>query len=114
MKEKINFLKIFTSREIIETILLFIIAFLLIDMFNIHTFLLENYDIYCIIALIVVITFFIKNKRMLILSITLQEFLTLSATDYHFHLLDLLNISYPMPPHNLVQFLYRRLHFLLM
>lgn len=65
MKEKINFLKIFTSKEIIEAILLFIIAFLLIDMFNIPTFLLENYDIYCIIALIVVITFFIVNKKFL-------------------------------------------------
>lgn len=65
MKERINFLKIFKVREIIETILLFIIVFLLIDMFNIPTFLLENYDIYCIIALIVVITFFIIDKKFL-------------------------------------------------
>lgn len=63
MKERINFLKIFKVREIIETILLFIIAFLLIDMFNIPTFLLENFDIHCIIALIVVITFFIIDKK---------------------------------------------------
>ncbi len=38
MREITNFLKIFKVREIIETVLLFIIAFLLIDMFNIPTF----------------------------------------------------------------------------
>lgn len=65
MKERMNFLKIFKVRDIIETILLFIIVFLLIDMFNIPTFLLENYDIYCVIALIVVITFFIIDKKFL-------------------------------------------------
>ena len=65
MKEAKSFFKIFKIQEIIETVLLYIVIFLLIDMFNIPTFLLENYDRYCITALIMIVTFFMINKKIL-------------------------------------------------
>jgi uncharacterized protein (UPF0333 family) len=44
MKKNLTFLKIFKLREIIETILLIVIGYLLIDMFNVPTFLIEKYE----------------------------------------------------------------------
>lgn len=63
MKEISNFFKIFKIREIIETTLLSLIIFLLIDTFNIPTFLLEKYEVCCIIALLVITLLFIINKK---------------------------------------------------
>ena len=65
MKEISNYFKIFKIKEIIETTLLLLIIFLLIDMFNIPTFLLEKYDVCCIIALSVITLLFIINKQFL-------------------------------------------------
>lgn len=64
MKEVSKFLKIFKPKEIIETILIMIIMYLLIDMFNIPT-LLEKYGIYSIAIFIVGIIFFVINKGFL-------------------------------------------------
>lgn len=65
MKEILKFLKIFKFREIIETILIMITIYLVIDMFNIPTILLEKYGIYSIMILSIVIFFLISNKRIL-------------------------------------------------
>ena len=59
------FFKIFKLREIIETILLIDIGYLLIDMFNIPTLLLEEYEINIIIALIIITIFLIANKKII-------------------------------------------------
>ena len=64
MKEVSKFLKIFKPKEIIEIILIMIIMYLLIDMFNIPT-LLEKYGIYSIAIFIVGIIFFVINKGFL-------------------------------------------------
>ena len=64
MKEILKFFKIFKPREVIETILIIITTYVLIDMFNIPT-LLEKYGIYSIIILSTSIIFFIINKRVL-------------------------------------------------
>ena len=65
MKKNLAFFKIFKLREIIETILLIDIGYLLIDMFNIPTLLLEKYEINIIIALIIITIFLIANKKII-------------------------------------------------
>ena len=65
MKKNLAFFKIFKLREIIETILLIDIGYLLIDMFNIPTLLLEEYEINIIIALIIITIFLIANKKII-------------------------------------------------
>ena len=65
MKEILKFLKIFKFREIIETILIIITIYLVMDMFNVPTILLEKYGIYSIMILSIVIIFLISNKRIL-------------------------------------------------
>ena len=65
MKETSNFFKIFKIRELIGTTLLFLIMFLLIDMFNIPTFLLEKYEACIIITLFVIALLYIINKKIL-------------------------------------------------
>ena len=45
MEEILNFFKIFKLRDIIETTLIMIIIYLIIDMFNIPTLLLQKYGI---------------------------------------------------------------------
>lgn len=64
MKEVSKFLKIFKLKEIIETILIMIIMYLLIDMFNIPT-VLEKYGIYSMAIFIVGIIFLVINKGFL-------------------------------------------------
>ena len=77
MKEILKFFKIFKPREIIETILIIITTYVLIDMFNIPT-LLEKYGIYSIIILSTSIIFFIINKRVLnLLRVNVYNYLDL-------------------------------------
>lgn len=65
MKDISKILKIFKLREIIETILLIVIGYLLIDMFNVPTFLIEKYETSIIIALIIITIFLILNKKII-------------------------------------------------
>ena len=65
MKDISKFFKIFKLREIIETILLIVIGYLLIDMFNVPTFLIEKYETSIIIALIIITIFLILNKKII-------------------------------------------------
>ena len=65
MKDILEFLKIFKIREIIETILLIVISYLLIDMFNIPTFLIQKYEISIIIALTTIAIFLILNQKII-------------------------------------------------
>lgn len=77
MKEILKFFKIFKPREVIETILIIITTYVLIDMFNIPT-LLEKYGIYSIIILSTSIIFFIINKRVLnLLRVNVYNYLDL-------------------------------------
>ena len=77
MKEILKFFKIFKPREVIETILIIITTYVLIDMFNILT-LLEKYGIYSIIILSTSIIFFIINKRVLnLLRVNVYNYLDL-------------------------------------
>ena len=65
MKDISNFLRIFKLQEIIESILLLIVGYLLIDMFNIPTFFIEKYEISIIIALMIITIFLILNKKII-------------------------------------------------
>ena len=77
MKEILKFFKMFKPREVIETILIIITTYVLIDMFNILT-LLEKYGIYSMIILSTSIIFFIINKRVLnLLRVNVYNYLDL-------------------------------------
>ena len=77
MKEILKFFKMFKPREVIETILIIITTYVLIDMFNIPT-LLEKYGVYSIIILSTSIIFFIINKRVLnLLRVNVYNYLDL-------------------------------------
>lgn len=65
MKDISNFLRIFKLQEIIESILLLIVGYLLIDMFNIPTLFIEKYEISIIIALMIITIFLILNKKII-------------------------------------------------
>ena len=65
LKDISNFLRIFKLQEIIESILLLIVGYLLIDMFNIPTFFIEKYEISIIIALMIITIFLILNKKII-------------------------------------------------
>lgn len=92
MKDILEFLKIFKIREIIETILLIVISYLLIDMFNIPTFLIQKYEISIIIALTTIAIFLILNKKIIsLIKINVLNYLDLllissliSTTLYNF------------------------------
>lgn len=65
MEEILNFFKIFKLRDIIETTLIMIIIYLIIDMFNIPTLLLQKYGINIIMILIIFVILLIINKSVL-------------------------------------------------
>ena len=78
MKDILNFFKVFKVREIIETILLAVIGYLLVDMFNIPTFLIHKYEISIISALIIITIFLILNKKIIsLIKINVLNFLDL-------------------------------------
>lgn len=78
MKDILNFFKVFKVREIIETILLAVTGYLLVDMFNVPTFLIHKYEISIISALIIITIFLILNKKIIsLIKINVLNFLDL-------------------------------------
>lgn len=63
MREIKNFIKVFSIREVIEKIVLFLVMFFILDIFNIPTFIMEKYKIAGLILIGLLCLFIIINKK---------------------------------------------------
>lgn len=71
-------IRIFSIREIIEKVLIILILFFILDIFNIPTFIVEKYKIAGLILIILILLFILINKRIIkLLKVNVLNYLDL-------------------------------------